>query len=123
MLVEEVLIYTLGRPVFTKMDEFSENFRTTFDPPPRPFFGKLYCVFFRKFMTKISVFICTNFAEYRLPLVELSAECGKLIKTTLLWLRQVLRAPDSILIIREIYLQMSPTRLTLPVGGQVCRLT
>ena len=38
-----------------KTDEFPENFRTAFAPPPRPFFGKFHCDFFRKFITKITV--------------------------------------------------------------------
>ena len=37
------------------MDESPENFRTAFAPPPRPFFGKFHCDFFRKFITKITV--------------------------------------------------------------------
>ena len=45
----------LGKPVSTKTDEFPENFRTAFAPPPRPFFGKFHCDFFRKFITKITV--------------------------------------------------------------------
>ena len=36
----------LGKPRFTKSDEFPENFRTALDPPPRPFFGKKCCDFF-----------------------------------------------------------------------------
>ena len=38
-----------------KTDEFPENFRTAFAPPPRPFFEKFHCDFFRKFITKITV--------------------------------------------------------------------
>ena len=72
---------SLGKPVFSNIDEFPENFRTASDP--RPFFGKKYCdffpnrtkphqicnenfqigndpppflTFFRKIMTKIGVF-------------------------------------------------------------------
>ena len=45
----------LGKPVSPDSNEFPENFRTAFDPPPRPFFGKFHCDFFRKFITKITV--------------------------------------------------------------------
>ena len=38
---------SLGKPVFSKIDEFLENFRTAFNP----FFGK-YVAFFQKFMTE-----------------------------------------------------------------------
>ena len=31
---------TLGKPVYTKIDDFLENFRTAFDPPP-PFSGRM----------------------------------------------------------------------------------
>ena len=34
-----------GKTVFSKMDEFPENFRTAFDPAP---FSEIYCNFFRK---------------------------------------------------------------------------
>ena len=42
------LVPILGKPVSPETDEFPENFRTAFDPPPRPFFGKFHCDFFRK---------------------------------------------------------------------------
>ena len=38
---------TLGKPVPTKTDEFSEKFQTAFDPPPL-IFGKSCCRFFKK---------------------------------------------------------------------------
>ena len=41
---------TQGKADFSKMDEFLENFRTAFAPPPRPFFGKNVAIF-QKFMT------------------------------------------------------------------------
>ena len=58
-----------GRPLPSKMNDFLEKLRTAFKPPhppppspPRPFFRKINCIFFRKFMTKVSGFICTKFA-------------------------------------------------------------
>ena len=36
-------LWNLGKPVRTKMDEISENFRTAFDPPP--LFGKNVVIF------------------------------------------------------------------------------
>ena len=37
----------LGKPFFSKMDEFLENFRTAFSHPTplRPFFGKYIAIF------------------------------------------------------------------------------
>ena len=35
----------LGKPPFTKTDEFSDKFQTTFDPPPPPISAK-FCRFF-----------------------------------------------------------------------------
>ena len=41
---------SLGKPVSTKTDEFLENFRTAFDPPPpAPFSGKFYVFFYEIF--------------------------------------------------------------------------
>ena len=41
----------LGKPLFSKKNAFSENFRTAFEPPyPRPFCGKIYSDFLRKFI-------------------------------------------------------------------------
>ena len=43
----EGMIYSdYGKPVVSKMDEFPENFRTTFDPlPTQPIFGKYIAIF------------------------------------------------------------------------------
>ena len=35
----------LGKPVSAKTDEFSENFRTAFDPPSAPFSEKNIAIF------------------------------------------------------------------------------
>ena len=40
-----ILLPMLGKPVYTKMDEFPENFRTAFDPPPAPFLEKNIAIF------------------------------------------------------------------------------
>ena len=52
-LVDENEIITskqsnLGKPVFSNIDEFPENLRTAFNPPPGPFSEKKYCDFFYK---------------------------------------------------------------------------
>ena len=39
----------LGKPVVSEMDEFLENFRTAFEPPPAPFSGKMLRLFSTKF--------------------------------------------------------------------------
>ena len=41
-------INNLGKPVYTKMDEFLENFRTAFDPSPPPHFRKIILRIFYK---------------------------------------------------------------------------
>ena len=43
-------LYFLGKPCITKMDKFSEKFRTAFDPPL--LFGKSYCNFFQNSLPK-----------------------------------------------------------------------
>ena len=45
----------LGKPRTSKTDEFSEKFQTAFDPPL--IFGKLYCGFRDKIVTKARMFI------------------------------------------------------------------
>ena len=45
----------LGTGDGTKTDEFSEKFQTAFDPPL--IFGKLYCGFRDKIVTKVHMFI------------------------------------------------------------------
>ena len=42
-------------PHISKTDEFSEKFQTAFDPPL--IFGKLYCGFRDKIVTKVRMFI------------------------------------------------------------------
>ena len=48
-------ILHLGMPRISKSDEFSEKFQTAFDPPL--IFGKLYCGFRDKIVTKVRMFI------------------------------------------------------------------
>ena len=38
-------VHLLGKPPRSKTDEFSENFRTAFDSPPRPFFERYIAIF------------------------------------------------------------------------------
>ena len=46
----------LGTGQVNKSDEFSEKFQTAFDPPPL-IFGKLYCAFRDKIVTKVRMLI------------------------------------------------------------------
>ena len=43
--ISNMIDIILGKPVYTKMDEFLENFRTAFDPP-LPFFSEKMLRFF-----------------------------------------------------------------------------
>ena len=47
--------YGLGKPVSPDLNEFPENSRTAFAPPPAPFSENFIAIFFRKFITKITV--------------------------------------------------------------------
>ena len=66
------ILHMYGTDGVTKMDEFSENFRTAFDPPPppAPFSGKMLR-FFQKFMTTSTEFATKFFrSEMTPPLIS-----------------------------------------------------
>ena len=53
----------------SKSDEFSEKFQTAFDPsPPSIIFGKLYCNFRDKIVTKVRMFIWRNICVFYDPI-------------------------------------------------------
>ena len=60
------MYFDIGMPYITKTDEFSEKFQTAFDPPL--IFGKLYCGFRDKIVTKVRMFIWRNFCVFYDPI-------------------------------------------------------